>query len=198
MLPAEDYQHGKKALARLLELDGFHTVLDIGSGRGWHAAQLRAAGKQVVELDLEPRHDGAARCSYEDYHASQPFDCVWCCHVLEHQPNVNLFLTKIHRDLRDGGWLAVVVPPLKHQIVGGHLSLWNAGLLLYNLVVARFDCRDAKVSRSGYDIAVLVRRREIELPVLYYGAMDVDRLTPFFPEGLTEGFNGDITELNWD
>ena len=189
---------GELALQRLLQFD-FKTVLDIGSGVGWHAEQMRAAGRTVTEISLRPLRPGVLNMRYEDFNLDRvmQFDCLWCCHCLEHQPNVNAFLTKMHGDLKPGGLLAITVPPLKHQIVGGHLTLWNAGLLLYNLVLARFDCSLAMIKKSEYNITVIVRRREIELPELVYDSGDITAMAPFLPPGLGEGFNGDIDELNW-
>ena len=189
---------GEEAIKQVLKLD-FKTLLDIGSGDGWHADKFRAAGKNVTELDLNPRRPGVINMRYEDFNSDRlmNFDCLWCCHCLEHQLNVNYFLTKMHRDLKHNGLLAITVPPLKHEIVGGHLTVWNGGLLLYNLILARFDCSRAMVLRSGYNIMVIVRRNEITLPPLVYDASDITRLASYFPPGLKEGFNGDIRELNW-
>jgi SAM-dependent methyltransferase len=189
---------GELALQRLLQFE-FKTVLDIGSGVGWHAEQLRAAGRTVTEISLRPLRPGVLNMRYEDFNLDRvmQFDCLWCCHCLEHQPNVNLFLTKMHGDLKPGGLLAITVPPLKQQVVGGHLTLWNAGLLLYNLVLARFDCSLAMIKKSEYNITVIVRRREIELPELVYDSGDITAMAPYLPPGLCEGFDGDILELNW-
>ena len=93
--------------------------------------------------------------------------------------------------------LAITVPPAMHQIVGGHLSVWNAGLLLYHLILAGFDCRNAHVCQYGYNISVILRKRLIELPALHYDSGDINRLAQFLPDGLSEGFNGDIRKLNW-
>ena len=190
---------GELALQRLLQFD-FKTVLDIGSGDGWHADQLAGAGKRVTELDLNPRRPGVINSRYENFNTDRliQFDCLWCCHVLEHQINVNNFLRKMHNDLKEGGILAVTVPPLKHEIVGGHVTLWNGGLLLYNLVMAGFDCRMAMLKKYEYNISVIVRRRMVQLPELRYDAGDITKLAPFLPPGLNERFNGDIQEINWD
>jgi SAM-dependent methyltransferase len=160
---------------------------------------MREAGKKVTEISLRPLRPGVINMRYEDFNLSRlmQFDCLWCCHCLEHQPNVNYFLTKMHQDLKPGGLLAVTVPPLKPQIVGGHLTLWNAGLLLYNLVLARFDCRLAMIKKSEYNITVIIRRKEIKLPELVYDSGDITAMAPYLPSGLAEGFNGDIDELSW-
>ena len=91
----------------------------------------------------------------------------------------------------------MTVPPLRHGIVGGHVTLWNAGLLLYNLVLARFDCSAAAVLAYDYNISVIARRGEFVLPELHYDSGDVDVLQEWSPAGLSEGFDGRIEELNW-
>ena len=186
---------GRQAFEKLLAEYEFSTVLDIGSGGGQHAAAFRAAGKTVMTVSLGGGADFVGR--YEDTQLPHKFDCLWCCHVLEHQPNVNQFLRKMHDDLKPGGILAITVPPLKHSIVGGHLTLWNAGLLLYNLAAAGFNCRDARVKSAGYDVSVIVRHESFAVPRMRCDAGDIDTLAPYLPRGCGERFDGRIEELNW-
>ena len=197
---------GGCALEALIDHCDFETVLDVGSGAGKHADILEAAGKRVTAIDFgvsvyfqqKTSHRTDIIADYYSYQFEQPFDCIWASHVLEHQPNPNAFLAKTHRDLKEGGWLAITVPPLKHQIVGGHLSLWNAGLLLYQLVFAGFDCSSASIRTYGYNVSVITKKKSIEtMPELHYDNGDIDRLARFFPAGLTEGFDGVIKRLNW-
>lgn len=135
----------------------------------------------------------------QDY-AQAPFeqhDAVWASHVLEHMPDVNYALRKMRSECKPNGWLAVTVPPAKHNIVGGHCSLWNAGLLLYNLILAGWDCRKAMVKSEGYDISVIVQRRDALLPNLAMDAGDIELLSGFFPFPVSQGFDGRIAEVNW-
>jgi len=134
----------------------FVSVLDIGSGSGEYAKAFKEAGKIVTTVNLEPPADIIGDYAHADCPA---VDCIWACHVLEHQRNPGLFLSKCLLDLKEDGILAVSVPPAKDEIVGGHLTLWNAGLLLYNLVMAGFDCSSAKVIHTHYNISVIVRKK---------------------------------------
>jgi SAM-dependent methyltransferase len=206
-------QFARLAIQQLVAHEDFHTVLDVGCGAGEHAAYFLAHGKEVTAIDLGRSPDFSQRDErihvmvgdFNQMEFRSPFDCVWASHVLEHQPNVQHFLTRIHRALREGGVLATTVPPLKHEVVGGHLSLWNAGLLLYNLVIAGFDCREARVLKYDYDISVILRKRTIQLPAnLAYDAGDIRQLRDFFPASLQyrsyaldDPFDGDIQALNW-
>jgi SAM-dependent methyltransferase len=173
---------------------GARKAIDIGSGDGLHAARLRSAGVEVVTVSLREPADVIA--DYLDTNIG-PVDLVWASHVLEHQPNPNLFLKKCFADLRDGGWLCVTVPPLKHEIVGGHVSLWNAGLLLYHLILAGFDCRDAMVKCYGYNISALVQKIPARLPALAMDFGDIEALSEFFPFPVANGFRGDFESANW-
>lgn len=196
---------GSQALSRLLDYDDVSRVLDIGSGAGEQARIMRAAGRDVVTISLEAPADYV-----EDYCGGRPeragdFDAIWASHVLEHQPNVGRFLRLCFRDLRDDGVLAITVPPAKHGLVGGHLTTWNAGLLIYNLIVAGFDCREARVSEvysSGpgyppYNISVIVRKRAAVLPALRMDAGDIQRLAAFFPRPVSQGVDGRFPAIGW-
>lgn len=193
-----------EALEKLLTTYDFHTVLDVGCGPGRHSQLFRQAGKEVTGIDIARMCDGVIVADYLRHEFGQPFDCLWLSHVLEHQLNVNLFLRKAFVDLKPGGILAVTVPPLKHDIVGGHLTLWNAGLLLYNLILAGFDCRRARVKRYGYNISVLVPKSPANVPYerLHFDRGDIELISQFFPEHpqmkWAQAFRGDIAQLNWD
>jgi len=195
-----------QAIQKVLDDYQFHTVLDLGAGEGLHSRIFESHGKNVTAVDL----GGSvyAQRANPDFNVisgnfmeivfDKPFDCIWCSHVLEHQLNVNTFLRRISDNLVEGGILAITVPPLKHEIVGGHVSLWNAGLLIYNLVMAGFDCRNASLLRYSYNISCIVEKKSIKLPPnLTFDAGDIEKLASYFPPGLSEGFNGDIYELNW-
>lgn len=180
----------KDAIYKLLTMD-FRSVLDTGSG-GFHADIFRNSGKVVTTNNL---YDADYVGDYLTLVGK--FDCIWACHVLEHQVNPNLFLVKCFNDLNENGILAVTVPPLKHEIVGGHVSLWNAGILLYHLILAGFDCSKAMVKTYGYDISVIVIKQSFTLPVLKYDFGDIELLKDYFPLPAVQGFDGNIKEVNW-
>ena len=191
---------GNGAAIKLAKDYSFKTVLDIGSGppQGVNAANFfKELAKDVTRQDINPDYKPDLLGDFNNLATDKLYDCIWCSHVLEHQLNVNHFLTKIFHTLKDDGVLAITVPPLKHAIVGGHITLWNAGLLLYNLILAGFDCKDAAVKSYGYNISVIVNKRTAILPELNYDAGDMNALNEFFPLGVYEGFDGNIQEINW-
>lgn len=196
----------RAAMAKLLRDHAFETVLDVGSGEGAHARVFRAHGKTVTALDFgtslyfekAAAHDEAPIVG--DFLAlpeDRRWDCVWASHVLEHQPDPGRFLAKCRALLAPEGVLAITVPPLKHQIVGGHLTLWNAGLLLYQLCFAGFDCREAEIRSEGNDVSVILRNRARPEVPLDYDTGDVARLAPWLPPFCEEGFDGRVARWNW-
>ena len=174
------------ALDAVCDLE-FSSVLDIGSGGGSHATHFRNLNKYVTTIDLVPPADMVGDFLEIDV---GKHDLVWASHVLEHQLNVNLFLKRCF--VNAGKYFCVTVPPLKHEIVGGHVSVWNAGLLLYNMILAGWDCSDAKVMTYGYNISVVVEKKKANLPELRMDHGDIERLAVFFPFDAKQGFNGNI------
>jgi SAM-dependent methyltransferase len=195
------HPHALKAVEKFNEvLPKNSLVLDVGSGQSErHAELIRQAGHTVETSDFFDINTYTG--DYNTLEIKKVYDGLWCAHCLEHQLNVQSFLRKIHTNLKENGWLAITVPPLKHLIVGGHLSLWNAGLLLYNLVIAGFNCKDAKVKTYDYNVSVIVKKKTLELPQLKYDNGDLLTLSDYFPPQLQRtqrgDFDGQIQEINW-
>jgi len=193
------------ALQTLLDEYQFETVLDIGCGAGEHSAAFLRYGKQVTGLDygqsvyFEENRDRAKILigDFVEMSFDRQFDCVWASHVLEHHRNVGLFLSKVFAVTKEGGVACITVPPMHQQLWGGHLSLWNEGLLLYNMVLAGFDCSAARVLRYGINISVIVRKKTAQLPPLVYDKGDVDRIAAFLPAGMRENCDGELVCVNW-
>lgn len=204
---------GDQALALLLRQKSIKTVLDIGCGAGLHAKHLADAGKQVTAIDkiakddyYEPFNGGSAlvlpfdfldpMCSF-----GERFDAIWTCHVLEHVDNPHEFLVKCFENLAEGGTLAITVPPAQHAVVGGHFTLWNAGILLYHLIRAGFDCREAKIKQYGYNLSILVKKPSYSFTQIDDANFSIERHKHLLPSSLVfsyGAFNGDIRELNWE
>ena len=186
-------------LHRLCTEYSFNTVLDVGAGAGEHARILHDLGKKVTKLDLgvsiyaqRSEEDGIASviADANTVEFDEKFDCVWASHVLEHQPNVGSFIGRLRSWTREGGILAVTVPPAKFELAGGHLTLWTPASLLYNFVIAGIDCSDAALLHYGYNITAIIRNRSIPLPDLHYDHGDIGRLAAFFPKNFREGIDG--------
>jgi SAM-dependent methyltransferase len=201
----QNVQFAAAALQKLIDDFTFETVLDIGCGSGAHSEAFRRHGKKVTALDYgksvyfekAPSDLVALIGDFNEMQFDQQYHCVWASHVLEHQLNVSLFLKKVFSLTKEGGVICITVPPLQREILGGHVTVWNAGLLLYNLVLAGFDCHNASILRYGCNISLIVPKKTACLPELAFDKGDVDRISSFLPEGFQENFNGDIWSLNW-
>jgi 2-polyprenyl-3-methyl-5-hydroxy-6-metoxy-1,4-benzoquinol methylase len=187
-------------------------VLDVGAGRCKASLSFAKAGCRVTAIGLhfdrywdERRrqelttwnvhlHEG----HFEDFTDLGKFDVVWASHVLEHQRNPGAFLDHCLELLQPGGWLFLVVPPLKTQVVSGHLTVWFPGLLLYNLVMAGLDCSRIHMCKLGYNVAACVRNVRRPLPELTSSLGDIELLAGRFPAGMRhQGFEGDFDEIHW-
>jgi SAM-dependent methyltransferase len=171
------------------------TVLDIGAGRGEHAAVMRRSGLEVTTLDIAYEPDVRGDYMLLDWGR---YDGIWCSHVLEHCPNIGAFLAKVRRDLEPKGVLGITVPPYRPRLVGGHINLFTEGTLVYNLILAGFDCSRARVGVYGYNISVLVRNLPAVLPDdLAYDKGDIERLARFFPWPVHQAIDGRLGSVRW-
>lgn len=165
-------------------------VLNIGDVKtSPHSLEI---GQKARVLTISLERDADIVGDYNSHDFKTKFDAIWCAHCLEHQRNVGAFLEKVFSDLKDGGVLCITVPPRKDNIVGGHLTLWNAGLVLYNLILAGFDCSDAEIIKDGYNISVFLKKKKAELPVLSMDKGDIEKISHYFPFDAKQGFDGNL------
>ena len=198
-------QHGLYKLIKDFEFD---TVLDIGAGSGEHAVVLKNQGKKVTALDFGTSVYAKESCDnylginkinvdFFAFETNEKYDCIWASHVLEHQSDPGAFIRRCIDLTKDNGVICITVPPLKNKIVGGHLTLWNAGLLLYQLVFNGLDCHNASICSYGYNVTIIVRKKLRENVDLDYDYGDISRLKEFFPPFVDEPFYGIINKWNW-
>lgn len=162
------------------------SCLDIGSG-----PETFIEGAKTC--DLGPSDFRGDYLSFE----FEPFDAIWCCHTLEHTRNPGLFLEKIRRDVKPGGVVAITVPPYRHEVAGGHIHLGNEFHLIYNMVLAGFNCAKARVGVYAYNISVIVQREDTDLPNLAMDEGDIARLARFFPWRIEQGMDGRLGSVSW-
>lgn len=196
-------------VARDMNLTG--DCIDVGCGTGDHIAFIKERGpfRSVHGLSLGPKGpkvvDRYFSSALEDFDPGITYQGIWCCHALEHSPNPGIFLRKLRSIAADRALICITVPPLRHDITTGHLTMWDGGTLLLNLVKAGFDCSEASVRRSGYNISVILRyaRAPDESEDAARTDIEIRRL---MPEAIVwrrslrgvNYFNGNIRRMNWD
>lgn len=208
---------GAEALEYVLNNYDFCTVLDVGCGEGIHSNIFLEHGKVVTALDYghsfyfkNKQNDNRIKLLIADinkYESNEVYDLLWCSNVLEHQLNPHNFLCKLQSLLKENGILAITVPHLSSQtfVQGGHVSLWNAGVLLYHLVLAGFDCSRAHIKHYGNSISIVLEKHSVSvLDELEYDRGDIRKLRKYLPTDIVyldagddDHFNGDIECLNW-
>tara|TARA_R110002074_G_C12339321_1_gene648624 strand:+ start:141 stop:881 length:741 start_codon:yes stop_codon:yes gene_type:complete len=175
----------------------FKTILDVGSGAGEHSRFFKLFGKQVFSIDLHEDADYVG--DFLTYDFDRKFDAIWCSHVLEHQRNVGQFLEKLYNTLEDDGILAISLPVHpRDRFISGHLTNWNAGLLIYNLVMAGFDCSDA-IFAHDYDLSLIVRKKEARGGDILSAAAytNIEELAEFFPLPVKETGDAEVRLHKW-
>lgn len=199
---------GQILLEKIIPNLNFESVLDIGSGEGKQKRIFEKMSKKVKTCDFVGFED-SVHCSNKeqgyDYvgdfnrlKIEEKFDFVFSSHVLEHQRNPGFFIDNKIKCCKDGGFICTIVPIRKPFIVGGHCSIWNAGLLLYHFVLAGIDCSESYVEQLDYEIILITKNKKFDLNSmeLNYDMGDINKLMKYFPFELTEPFNGDIMKIN--
>lgn len=176
-------------------------VLDVGAGANRpHAHWFDRRGMEVDTCDFFPGSTYQGDFNQAEI-PEETYDCLWLSHVLEHQLNAGLFLKKCFSVCKEDGIIAVTVPPRTTYTAGGHVTQWNPGMLIYNLVLAGFDCSNAHIKQYGYNQSVIAYKKSFKMPKLKYDSGDLGTLNKWLPKGLEYkkfgNFEGDIQEHNW-
>jgi SAM-dependent methyltransferase len=116
------------------------------------------------------------------------YDLVWSSHILEHQRNPGLFLEKMINCCKSNGVIIMTVPYPHFRLLGGHLTLWTPGLLIYNLVMCGLNLKKAKIIEGKAEFSVLLKPKKVNLPsTLSFDKGDIKKLRKFMPKFIREG-----------
>jgi len=172
------------------------SVLDVGSGGGYHAKEFCDAGARVLCVDYgtsiyakQSGLDGleVVNADFNQFIPTQKFDLVWASHILEHQRNIGDFIGNLIKCCSKSGYVFITVPDPHKNLWGGHLSLWSPGLLAYNVVLCGVDMSDSKLIRGTDEFSIIFNPKIIQLPQeLTYDSGDLNILSKYLPASISE------------
>lgn len=183
----------QKSIEYLVKNFEFDTVLDLGCGPGEYHKFFSPETK-ITGVDCTPRISPLPNVTFVEndifgFNDGQ-FDCALASHCIEHIPDTESFLNHFFSLIKEDGVFCLLYPKLKQTIVGGHVHIFNLGLLMYNIVRIGIDCSDAKMIRNGYTEGIIGYKRSFEVPNLRYNKDDLALLKGRFPFNAHHDFNG--------
>lgn len=166
-------------------------ILDIGGGRGVHANFFRSHGHHVDLVDIvEGEKDQKFVGDFMDFVPSERYDVIWSSHVFEHIMNPGDFIRHMMACCKEGGLIAITVPPQKKEMIFEHVSLWIPGLLLIFLIRSGLDCRQLRLYAYSYNISVIVPLKFTTHDNCYeYLPREIPVENGYFP--------GDLKKISW-
>jgi len=126
---------GKRKLVRKVSGKQYGSLLDVGSGTGYFAAEMLKSG--WITTGLEPDEGARAAASAwnriqllptEDIYLlpDRSFDVITLWHVLEHVHDLHGYLEKFYAILRPDGKLIIAVPNYESYDAAVYQSYWAA------------------------------------------------------------------------
>jgi hypothetical protein len=188
----------KKAFRHLIErMDLSDVILDIGCGKNapftrevlsWNPHQTIYTTDIVDISPLGPNHKHITDDILPWYTAP---NIIWCSHVMEHLLDIDGFINRLSEVMEHSkAILYLTVPPMKPELVGGHLTLWTPLLLCYNFIVRGWDLSEAELLVDTYDITLITKFKQRPYENLVYDSGDIETLSTYFPCGVYQGVNG--------
>ena len=172
------------------------SVLDVGSGGGYHANYFKLNGSKVTCVDYgtsiyatESKIDNLNVISvdFNKFIPPEKYELVWASHILEHQRNIGLFIEKLIECCSVNGHICITLPDPHRNLWGGHLSIWSPGLLAYNIVLCGIDLSESTFIRGTNEFSIIFKPIKISLPSdLTYDSGDLLKLSPYLPGAISE------------
>lgn len=126
----------------------------------WHLEEAPTAMDLMAGRSRRPHATGPL----ELLKFSEPIDCAFICERVEEQLNLHRYLVSLRELIREDGLVAMVVPNAHHELIDRHFNLFTVGTLMYNMVRAGWDCREAQLRFDGRFINVMIKRHDIAPP----------------------------------
>ena len=102
-------------------------ICEIGSGNGVLAKKISKEHK-IVCYEPNPNFELDENIILKKHFFTkndEKFDVIICSHTLEHIENVNEFLSNIHNNLNDGGYVVMSYPNFEIGLLKNHINIFN-------------------------------------------------------------------------
>lgn len=177
----------------------FNSVIDVGCGKGdfFHYLNNKNIKVDGTGIDMMDEADVLykdfkyVKSNFNDYESDEKFDLLYTSHTIEHNPDTETFLKNFFKHGKDGGLFCIIWPPPKPQVVGGHVHIFNLGIMLYNIIRTGIDCSKVKLIKVGYNLCIVGEYSYFKLQQLTYNRFEIDMLKNYFPFKAYQAFNGD-------
>ncbi len=158
-----------------------------------HANLFQYFGYIVDIVDLKEENEKLIyEGNYLEYNPRFKYDIIWSSHMLEHLLNPGCFFDYVFSYLREGGYLAITVPPmLPKKLRLYHPGQYNGGMLMTYLIHSGFNCQDISIGQYGYNLSVILKKNSNQ-------PKNKIKCLPNRISIKGRIFNGLIQELNWN
>lgn len=185
----EPAAHRRSNLVRRLGLQS-GSMLEIGCGSGNFLNVMRQKGWRCIGLEPDSQYSDYARKTFgvtiensffEQFATDQQFDLICSFHVIEHVPDVNEFLNKIHALLHETGVVFLEYPSIDN------VYTHNIETFFWDVHINTFTNKTMRLfmQKHGFDIIeqrrtkqfcyVIARKASVKPQVVFDGA-DIDRI----------------------
>jgi len=183
----------------LIQKYKFKTAIDVGCGKGDFFKYLNDKKVNVEGTGIDMMDDkdliykdfNYVNCNFSNYESDETYDLIFSSHTIEHNPDTESFIKNFFKLGDDKGLFCLIWPPPKPLIVGGHVHIFNLGLMLYNIIRTGIDCSKVEIFKSGYNLCIMGEYKKIEIKELTYNRFEIDILKKYFPFNARQAFDGD-------
>lgn len=162
------------------------TILDIGSGTGAFAAEMKAAGWQATGIEPDPGARKVAREQFDIFLSEMnllknlpaaAFDAITLWHVLEHVHDLHGYMDKIATLIKPGGRVFIAVP----NYTSGDATEWGAEWAAWDVPrhLYHFSPQSMQQLAAGHQLKI------ISYKPMWYDSFYVSLLSSKYKSGKT-------------
>jgi ubiquinone/menaquinone biosynthesis C-methylase UbiE len=162
----------KKELGEKNNIENKVKLLDIGCGIGYFLHLAKREGYEVEGADISV---WAGKYSKEKYNidvitgnfleisfTDKSYDLVTLWQTIEHLPTPNLFLEKIYKILKPGGYVCIATPDVESWIARFYGRFWNCYMPDEHICLFDFKSMKTILQKNGFDPYKIKRIHERE------------------------------------